>query len=212
MNMNNSLTQFFSLNNADRFGALASFFCAIHCGLAPVFLILMPSFGKVWAHPASHALAALVIVPLAGYSIYKGYSIHQKRWVLVTAAVGIFFVLCGAILPAFSTGSTDDQHQLGLGASELVVENSPVADCDTRASYEMEADCSNVASTLVAGGVACVDACCPSVEFSDTGEVSLHIPPAAIITTLGGIFLISAHIGNLCQCGHACRVKMCCRA
>lgn len=51
----------------------------------------------------------------------------------------------------------------------------------------------------------CGHDCCPTVIFNDvTGESSLSIPPASIITLLGGIGLITAHLGNL-RCCAACR-------
>ena len=77
------------LPKADRIGVAASVLCAIHCGLAPVLLIAMPAFGRIWAHPASHALVAIFIVPLAAFSIRKGYRAHGKRWVMVSAMIGI---------------------------------------------------------------------------------------------------------------------------
>lgn len=46
----------------------------------------------------------------------------------------------------------------------------------------------------------CVDSCCPSFVVNDAGERSLHIPPASIVTTLGGVFLIMLHVMNLCGC------------
>ena len=49
---------------------------------------------------------------------------------------------------------------------------------------------------------ACRD-CCPTiVHNASTGASSLRIPPASIVTILGGLALIIAHIGNLrCACG-----------
>jgi len=87
----------FQLPDADRVGVAASVLCAIHCGLAPILLLALPTFGKIWAHPASHALVAIFIVPLAVLSIRKGYQKHRKRWVAITAVIGILCVLIGAI-------------------------------------------------------------------------------------------------------------------
>jgi len=50
----------------------------------------------------------------------------------------------------------------------------------------------------------CEDLCCPSLISKADGSIGLHIPPASIVTTLGGIALIITHIGNLCTCA-ACR-------
>ena len=211
MNTSRSFNSYFSLSHADRVGAIASVLCAIHCGLAPVLLILMPTFGKIWAHPASHALVALFIVPLAIFSIYKGFRLHRKPWVLSIAVVGIALVLIGAILPAFSHGRIGgNKHAVPGVEPNQAAENTSKADLGTCSSCDSLAEYDEKPSSTVDDNATCVDACCPSVEINDIGEMSLHIPPAAIITTLGGFFLIAAHVGNLCQCGHACRVKECC--
>jgi len=194
----------FGLQEADRVGVAASVLCAIHCALAPVLLIALPTFGQVWAHPASHILVALFVVPLAAFSIRKGYRTHGKRWIVGTAAIGILFVLGGAALPAFSKGNVETSQAVEVasseeGASESVVSEEAVS-CDGSAC---EAGASEAEPAV------CVDACCPSLQVTETGETKLHIPPAAIVTTLGGVFLIVAHVGNLCSCGHACRASVC---
>ena len=53
----------------------------------------------------------------------------------------------------------------------------------------------------------CVDACCPSIVIDEQGEKSFYIPPASIVTTLGGLCLIAVHAGNLCSCCSTCRRK-----
>lgn len=51
----------------------------------------------------------------------------------------------------------------------------------------------------------CCHDCCPTVVVDDvTGERSLRVPPASIITLLGGIGLVTAHLGNL-RCCATCR-------
>lgn len=202
-----------SLFDADRVGVTASILCAIHCGVSPVLLIFMPAFGRIWAHPASHALVALLIVPLAAFTIRKGYLIHRKRWVAATAVIGICLVVGGAILPVFSkthSASTQDVTSFSLTESPALIENTNCeSECNSCASEEQDLSASQTSSD---GETGCVDACCPSLQLTETGEMSLHIPPAAIVTTLGGIFLIAAHVGNLCGCGHFCREKACCNA
>ncbi|MEM9480609.1 MAG: MerC domain-containing protein [Verrucomicrobiota bacterium] len=55
---------------------------------------------------------------------------------------------------------------------------------------------------------ACTDACCPSIQTDSEGNSSLHIPLASIITTLGGLALITTHVGNICACPK-CQSKGC---
>ena len=83
----------------DKLGSMASTLCALHCLVSPLFFLAMPAFAKVWAHPASHALMALFVVPLALTVVIFGYREHRERWVLVTALTGITFILTGSTLP-----------------------------------------------------------------------------------------------------------------
>jgi len=189
------------LPDADRLGVAASVLCAIHCGLAPVLLLTLPAFGKVWAHPASHALVAILIVPLAIFSIRRGFQGHRRRWVALVAGVGISCVLIGAILPALTP-----KKSIPTANQEGVVEVAALETCSEEgcpAGYETGSEGDTTASAL-----GCVDHCCPSAQVSETGEVSLHIPPAAFVTTLGGVFLIIAHLGNLIGCRHCGPTKM----
>jgi len=187
-----SIPSSLTLQKVDRVGVVTSVLCAIHCGLAPILLLTLPNFGRIWAHPASHILVAIFVVPLAIFSIRKGYRAHRKRWILVTASIGILSVLIGAMLPAFSEASVmGDTASQGASAPAEGSANLVAGEGDTASSS------------------GCVDNCCPSLQVTESGETSLHIPPAAIVTTLGGIFLITAHIGNLCSCGHACRSSKC---
>ncbi|MDJ0521179.1 MAG: MerC domain-containing protein [Planctomycetota bacterium] len=50
-------------------------------------------------------------------------------------------------------------------------------------------------------------ACCPTVHRDEeTGALALHIPPASVVTLLGGLALITAHIANLrATCGGCSR-------
>ena len=221
------------LAKADRIGIGASVLCAIHCAVAPFLLIMLPAFGKIWAHPLSHILVAMLVVPLAAFSIRRGYLTHQKRWVLVTAYIGIFVVLTGAALPAFSK-----ETQTPI-ASPNELEKEAKADSDTEGESvftfsvsddseteevkteeestftfsvddEAEPENSKVEGECeMTEGTQCVDDCCPSLQVSETGETYLNVPPAAIASTLGGLFLIVAHVGNICACGHSCRNGKC---
>ncbi|WP_411847132.1 MerC domain-containing protein [Roseibacillus persicicus] len=206
----NTFSSSLTLQKVDRVGVATSVLCAIHCGLAPILLLALPSFGRIWAHPASHILVALFVVPLAIFSIRKGYRTHRKLWVLVTASIGIFFVLFGAALPAF--GKADQANNSVSLNSEAAPQSeaAPAAEEVSGDSTCSEGCCSlPEGETEAAMSTGCVDNCCPSLQMDASGKASLHIPPAAIVTTMGGLFLIAAHIGSLCLCGHACRTSKC---
>ncbi len=85
--------------NADRIGIFASVLCAIHCALTPVLLIMMPTFGKMWAHPATHWGMAIIVIPIAIFMMRKGFREHGKKWVLALGSLGVLFIIVGAILP-----------------------------------------------------------------------------------------------------------------
>lgn len=221
------------LAKADRIGIGASVLCAIHCAAAPFLLLLLPTFGKIWAHPLSHILVAMLVVPLAAFSIRRGYLTHQKRWVLVTAYIGIFVVLTGAALPAFSKESqtpiatTNELENEANADSEAegesvftfsVSDDSETEEAKTEEESVFTFSVDDEAETEDSKGegecemtedTQCIDDCCPSLQVSETGETYLNVPPAAIASTLGGIFLIVAHVGNICACGHSCRNGKC---
>jgi len=205
---NTAPTPRMSLPDADRIGVAASVLCAIHCGLAPILLLALPAFGEIWAHPASHALVAIFIVPLALFSIRKGFRRHRKSWVAVMAGIGIFSVLVGAVLPAFGK-----EVPAPAAIQKAPAEGSGVAVCDDQECSDEECAAGGCAASCSAEGqdgeastvVGCVDNCCPSAQISESGEISIHIPPAAIVTTLGGLFLIAAHFGNIMGCRHCCQ-------
>lgn len=102
---------------ADRIGVLASVLCAIHCAVTPVLLIVMPAFGKAWSHPATHWGMALVALPIAGFTMTKGYQRHRRKAIIAIGCFGILFVGAGALAPylespaaaegAVSTGCVD---------------------------------------------------------------------------------------------------------
>lgn len=94
-------------SRADSIGILASILCAIHCLLTPVLLILLPTFGKAWAHPSTHWGMAIVVIPIAIFMMRKGYQKYAKKWVVAVGCMGIVFIVVGAILPYVEMGSVN---------------------------------------------------------------------------------------------------------
>lgn len=90
----------------DKVGSWASSLCALHCLLSPLVFLAMPAFAKFWAHPASHALMALLVVPLALTVVLQGYRKHHRKWVLSAAIIGIVCILTGSTLPYVGDGSS----------------------------------------------------------------------------------------------------------
>jgi hypothetical protein len=85
----------------DFVGCSASSACAVHCLLTPFLFLALPAFAEMWAHPVSHVLMAILVIPLALTVVVQGYRKHRERWVLGAAMLGIAFILVGCLLPAF---------------------------------------------------------------------------------------------------------------
>ncbi|MFT6793971.1 MAG: hypothetical protein ACJAR1_001972 [Rubritalea sp.] len=179
MNITADKKDFIEHSKLDRVGIFASILCAIHCALTPLLLILLPTFGKAWSHPSTHWGMAIVVIPIAFFMLVKGYKRHAKKWIIFVGSIGILLIIIGAILPYTESSA------IGSSRAGLVSNSGEIAAQSTCAVH---------------GG--CVDNCCPSIVENEAGETSLHIPPASIVTTLGGLFLIAIHIGNLCGCSN----------
>ena len=107
----------------DRIGIFASILCAIHCALTPFLLIAMPTFGKAWAHPATHWGMAIIVIPIAVFMMKKGYRKHGRKWTIGVGCAGIFLIIIGAILPYTEMGTSGAESyttvvQEGSGVGE----------------------------------------------------------------------------------------------
>ena len=102
----------------DHLGVLASVLCAAHCLAAPLLFLAVPSFAGVWAHPSSHALIAMLVLPLAGTVLLRGYRLHRKTWVASAAALGCGCVVVGCVLPFLDVGSTVAAAETSSGCAE----------------------------------------------------------------------------------------------
>lgn len=122
MEIVSSQTNFTSQANVDRIGILASILCAIHCALTPVLLIMLPTFGKMWAHPATHWGMAIVVIPIAVFMILKGFREHGKKWVLGIGGLGVLFIIVGAILPYVELGAAPVASPSDVAQKEMITE------------------------------------------------------------------------------------------
>ncbi len=184
--------------DADRVGVFLSVLCAIHCAATPFLLIFLPTFGKIWSHPASHWGMALFVVPIAIAMLMTGYRRHQRKWIIATGSIGIVLIIIGSILPYIETSKTaavamEEAEEVyiyvaGEADSELEEDDEPYV-------YNVAEDPDPMTTTT-----GCTDNCCPSLVTDADGNTRLNIPPASIVTTLGGLSLIITHVGNLCSC------------
>lgn len=159
------ITHSLTTNLLDRTGVVASIGCAVHCLVAPVFVLLAPAIGGWWVHPVTHLLIAAIVLPVAGMALVCGYRKHGRRWIPLVGGLGMVLVGVGVVLPWILSAAS---------GSAMIAAN----------------DCA-----------VCQD-CCPTVRVDPaTGTWGLNLPAASIVTMLGGLALIIAHVGNLfCSC------------
>ncbi|MEM6260172.1 MAG: MerC domain-containing protein [Planctomycetota bacterium] len=153
----------------DRVGISASVLCAIHCIAAPFLLLLLPAAGSIWSHPAVHWVLAALVVPLALWVLFKGYTRHRRRLTLTAALMGGVLILAGLIAP--------------------MIHASPI----------MELPVPSFFGELGGGAdavPACTETCCPTITRSAAGT-ALAMPPGGLLTLIGSIFLVTAHGSNL---------------
>jgi hypothetical protein len=112
--------------NADYWGAIASTLCAIHCLVTPIFLLLLPTFGRIWAHPASHWGMALFVVPVAAFTMYHNFKRHGRKWLIGTGTLGVALIIVGAALPYLetppATAATEEAHCTDTCCPSVIIE------------------------------------------------------------------------------------------
>jgi len=194
---------------ADKFGVIASILCAIHCALTPFLLILLPTFGKAWSHPATHWGMALIVIPIAVMMMRKSYKKHSKKWIIAVGSLGILFIIVGSILPYIETSpkstesssvATKEAPVTVNPATEVITETPKSTQTSSRPKWLMAGTLEKKEELKCSASGGCVDGCCPSIVENAAGEKSLYIPPASIVTTLGGLCLIILHVFNLRSC------------
>ncbi|MEM9108461.1 MAG: MerC domain-containing protein [Planctomycetota bacterium] len=161
----------------DRIGISASVLCAIHCIVAPFLLLLLPAAGTVWSHPAVHWVLAALVLPLALWVLYKGYTRHRSQLTLVAASMGGLLILAGLVAP--------------------MVHASPILELPMPSFF----------GELVGGNDAapvCTETCCPVISHGVAGT-ALAMPPGGLLTLIGSVFLITAHGSNLLSCRQAAK-------
>ena len=165
----------------DKLGIAASLACVVHCVLAPVVLLLLPTTGLIWSHPAAHWVLAALVLPLALIVVYRGYLRHRRRSAMAAAVLGAAFIIAGLIVPSVAEGAAASAT---TGTIQF-------------ATPEM------LGLDMWAGDEACADTCCPSLAIDEaSGAASVNVPMGSIVTLIGSVLLVLAHTVNLygCRC------------
>ena len=84
---------------ADRFGATASFLCAIHCALLPLVIAVLPAFGLEFLadHRFERAFIAFAGL-LALTTLVVGFRRHQRFGAFWFLAPGICLLVAGIVI------------------------------------------------------------------------------------------------------------------
>jgi hypothetical protein len=83
----------------DRFGATASFICAIHCALLPLVVAALPMVGLEFLADHRYERGFIVFATvLALTSIAFGFRRHQRFGAFLFLVPGIVFLLAGAAI------------------------------------------------------------------------------------------------------------------
>ena len=93
---------------ADRFGATASFLCALHCALLPALIAALPALGLSFL--ADHAYERAFVgfsVTLAVTSLWFGFRRHQRFAAFLFMVPGVALLLIGVMM---SYDHTDVAH------------------------------------------------------------------------------------------------------
>lgn len=90
---------------ADRFGATASFLCAVHCALLPLVIAALPVLGLSFLADHRYEQGFIVFATaLALTSLFFGFRRHRRFGAFWFLVPGVVLLIAGAVL-AFDDGS-----------------------------------------------------------------------------------------------------------
>ncbi|KAA3606690.1 MAG: MerC domain-containing protein [Planctomycetota bacterium] len=122
-----AVSQFALRSQLDRVGIVASIGCAIHCLIAPFVILFAPAIGNGWASPTTHLMIALLVIPVAIFSMVSSYRVHQRSKIVVLGIIGAGLVLLGTaspwLEPLLAKGGSN------LGAASPLDGSSTCTDC-----------------------------------------------------------------------------------
>ena len=168
---------------ADKLGVFAAAACAVHCLAAPLILAFAPLVGGIWTSPRTHWVFAAVSIPAALSLLWRKLSGSSRRLRVVLgslACVGSALIVLGLAAPGASWS-----QNLGV---------------EVALPSWMPGDPGN------GHPATCQDECCASVIAGEDGAGQLFVPIASLVTMLGGLLIVTAHVTALRRtgCNAAC--------
>lgn len=85
----------------DRFGALWSILCAVHCAVLPLVLVLAPSFALgVWWDDQVERVTVILVSLVVSASLGLGFVRHRGWTALMLMVPGLLLMWSALLLPA----------------------------------------------------------------------------------------------------------------
>jgi hypothetical protein len=122
---------------ADRFGATASFLCAIHCALLPFVIAVLPALGLAFL--ADHAIERGFVIfacALASVMLLLGYRRHRRPNALFLLLPAMALLLAGVIVD-FESSAVTHAWLVSTGGSLLAIAHL----VNLRLSHVHDANC-----------------------------------------------------------------------
>ncbi|MFZ2235004.1 MAG: MerC domain-containing protein [Dokdonella sp.] len=104
---------------ADRFGATASFLCALHCALLPLIFAALPALGLSFL--ADHAFERAFVgfsVALAITSLIFGFRRHRRLVAFLFMVPGVLLLVAGVL---FNVDHTNVSHAVMVSMGGVLV-------------------------------------------------------------------------------------------
>lgn len=85
----------------DRFGALWSLLCAVHCAVLPLVLVLAPGFALgVWWDERVERITVILVSLVVSVSLGLGFARHRGWAALMLMVPGLLLMWSALLLPA----------------------------------------------------------------------------------------------------------------
>lgn len=126
----------------DRFGAVGSLLCALHCALLPVVMAVLPSLGlAAWLGGDAFEYAFVLFATVLGaFSLIWGYRQHGQVRALGLLVPGLLMLWAGALVPMLHAQS-QLVHALVMTSGGLLVALAHIANLRSQQAHVCTADC-----------------------------------------------------------------------
>lgn len=159
----------------DVLAVVCSVGCAIHCAATPILLAVLPSAtGLRWlANPLFHQIVAIVCAILVLRAIVPGWVKHRSQSVASLAAIGLSLLVLSAFVLPDGCCLTQSAAN-GAAQSVSTIETASVFDLNPPLLTQTQL-----------------------LSLFGTGITSTILEIQPMLTPIGGVFLILAHVINI---------------